>query len=150
MTTYTEWDTGYEYEDVIRHGVSVIKSIVRAMPNLKTLSLPITTILYNINEMREFIAVVMSNSLEELVVENFKLAHDMSATDDFVETIRLLSDRLKAYLLTFTSVDDRYWKAMEDILSNEFKIRPYNDEYHEDEDGASTSYFLTFICVKEI
>lgn len=75
ISTYTECDAkgGYSYD--ISQGVSVIISIVRAMPNLKIMRMPCTTILYNINETKEFIRA--SKNLEELIVASFKLDHDL-------------------------------------------------------------------------
>lgn len=55
-----------------------------------------------------------------------------SSTGDFVETIRLLSDSLKAYQFTFTSNGHLYSNAIKEILSNEFNVRDYHDEYDSD------------------
>lgn len=121
ISTYTACDVknGYEYD--ITKGMSIITSIVRAMPNLKSLWMPCTTIIFNVNEVKEFITA--SGSLDELNVSYFKLDQDLSdAAVDFVETVRRLSGQLKAYRLGFTSDGIAYSNAIKLMLSNEFVV----------------------------
>lgn len=97
--------------------------IVRAMPNLKSMTLSMLSGLkFDVHTMKEF--VKESKSLEYLYVEWFELHRELPA-DDVVEIIRCLRDQLKGFYINFhepTSQEDSNWHKIKDVLSKHFYV----------------------------
>lgn len=107
--------------------------IVRAMPKLKTLSIPNNKLMFNIDLMKEF--VNGSKSLDYLHVSCFELDANLS-TADFVQTIRSLLDQLTGYQLMFTT-STAYRELNWHALSTEFNVR----------NGVGNSNGLARFCI---
>lgn len=104
-----------------------MSSIVHAMSNSKSLTMPYCCLKFNVNQMKEFVNSI-SKSLDYFYMDRFELHRELS-TDDVVNSLRLLN-QLKGYQVTFVnkSCAEMYSYRLRNILFSEFYVQ--NDRYY--------------------